>query len=119
MKKAWIMAAALVLVLGAAGYTIAQSSGSPQGGMMGPGMGMMGGGMMGGGQGGIMGQGMMGQGMMGSGMMNMMMGQPLTQEQLEQFAKQHGITVDQAKQMTDACHQMMGATAKPETTPKQ
>jgi hypothetical protein len=109
MKNVWIMAAALVLVLGLAGYTIAQSTGGPQGGMMGPGMGMMGGGMMGSGQG----------GMMGSGMMNMMMGQPLTEEQLKQFADQHGITVDQAKQMTDACHQMMGTTAKPETTPKQ
>ena len=118
MKKAWIMAAALVLVLGAAGYTIAQSTGdgpqSGQRGMMGPGMGMMSGGMMGGGQG-----GMMGPGMMGSSMMNMMMGQPLSPEQLEQFAKQHGITVEQAKQMTDQCHQMMGATTTPETTPKQ
>ena len=113
MKKAWIMAAALVLVLGAAGYTIAQSSGAPQGGMMGTGMGMMGGGMMGGGQG-----GMMGPGMLGSSMMNMMMGQPLSPEQLEQFAKQHGITVEQAKQMTDQCHQIMGTTTKPEE-PKQ
>ncbi len=110
MKKGWIMAAALVLVLGAAGYTIAQSTGAPQGGMIGPGMGMMAGGMMGGAQGGMM---------MGSGMMNMMMGQPLSPEQLEQFAKQHGITVDQAKQMTEACHQMMGTTTTPETTPKQ
>ncbi|MBI2002746.1 MAG: hypothetical protein HYS69_16455 [candidate division NC10 bacterium] len=112
MKKLWIMAAALVLVLGAAGYTIAQSTGPQggQGGMMGPGMGMMGGGMMGSG-----GQG----GMMGSGMMSMMMGQPLTQEQLEQFAKQHGITPEQAKQMTDQCHQMMGTTTTPETQPKQ
>lgn len=114
MKKLWIMAAALVLVLGAAGYTIAQStSPGPQGGqmgMMGPGMGMMGGGMMGSG-----GQG----GMMGSGMMSMMMGQPLTQEQLEQFAKQHGITVEQAKQMTDQCHQMMGTTTTPQTEQKQ
>lgn len=109
MKKLWIMAAALVLVLGVAGYTIAQSTG-PQGGMMGPGMGMMGGGMMGSGS-----QG----GMMGSGMMSMMTGQPLTQEQLEQFAKQHGITPEQAKQMTDQCHQMMGTTATPETQPKQ
>ncbi|MBI2115635.1 MAG: hypothetical protein HYT85_11195 [candidate division NC10 bacterium] len=118
MKKLWIMAAALVLVLGAAGYTIAQSTGPQggQGGMMGPGMGMMGGGMMGsGGQGGQGGQG----GMMGSGMMSMMMGQPLTQEQLEQFAKQHGITPEQAKQMTDQCHQMMGTTTTPETQPKQ
>jgi len=79
MKKVWIMAAALVLVLGAAGYTMAQSTGAPQGGMM---------------------------------------GQPLSPEQLEQFAKQHGITVDQAKQMTDACHQMMGTTTTPEA-PKQ
>ena len=108
MKKLWIMAAALVLVLGAAGYTIAQSTGGPQGGqgsMMGPGMGMMGGG-----QGGMM---------MGSGMMSMMMGQPLTQEQLEQFAKQHGITPEKAKQMTDQCHQMMGTAPAPETQPKQ
>ena len=103
MKNAWILAAALVLVMAAAGYTIAQSTGG-QGGMMGPGMGMMGGG-----QGGMM---------MGSGMMNMMMGQPMTQEQLEQVAKQHGITVEQAKQMTDQCTQMMGTTPTPET-PKQ
>jgi hypothetical protein len=114
MKKLWIMAAALILVLGVAGYTVAQSTGpgaqggpggppGPQAGpgqMMGPGMGMMGGGMM------------------GSGAMNMMMGQPLTQEQLEQFAKQHGITVEQAKQMTEQCHQVMGTTTTPET-PKQ
>jgi len=66
-------------------------------------------------QGSGMGQG----GMMGSGMMSMMMGQPLTQEQLEQFAKQHGITPEQAKQMTDQCHQTMGTTATPETQPKQ
>ena len=112
MKNAWIMAAALVLVLGAAGYTIAQSTGdgpqSGQRGMMGPGMGMMGGGQ----------GGMMGPGMMGSGMMNVMMGQPLSPEQLEQFAKQHGITVEQAKQMTDQCTQMMGTTTTSET-PKQ
>ncbi len=103
MKHGWIMSAALVLVLAAAGYTIAQSSGAPQGGqggMVGPGMGMMGGG-----------QG----GMMGSGMMNMMMGQQLSPEQLEQFAKQPGITVEQAKQMIDQCHQMMGTTTKLET----
>ena len=55
-----------------------------------------------------MGGGMMGQGsMMSGGMMNMMSGQPLTQDQLEQFAKQHGITVEQAKQMTDTCGQIM------------
>ncbi|HSD50403.1 MAG TPA: hypothetical protein VLG48_03265 [Candidatus Methylomirabilis sp.] len=113
MKNVWIMAAALVFILGAAGYTIAQSTGdAPQSGqseMMGPGMGMMGGGQ----------GGMMGQGMMGSGMMNMMMGQPLTGDQLKQFADQHGTTVDQAKQMTDQCQQVMGATTNPETTPKQ
>ena len=91
MKKLWIFAAALVLVLGIAGYTLAQSAG-PQGGMMGHGIG-----------GGMMGQG----GMMSGGMMNMMSGQPLTQEQLEQFAQQHGITVEQAKQMTDTCAQIM------------
>lgn len=86
----WIAAATFVLVLGAAGYTIAQSTG-PQGG-----------------------QG----GMMGSGMMGMMSGQPLTPEQLEQFAKLHGITVEQAKQMADACTQIMSGTAAPER-PKQ
>ncbi len=110
MKRFWMMAAALALVLGAAGYTIAQSTGpGPQGGMMGPGMGMMGGGMMGGGQGGMM---------MAPGMMGMMMGQPLTQEQLEQFATQHGITVEQAKQTTDQCAQMM-STAPTTEAPKQ
>lgn len=112
-KNLWIVAAAVVLVLGATGYTIAQStSRGPQAGqgwMMGPGAGMMGGGMMGqGGQG----------GMMGSGMMSMMSGQPLTPEQLEQFAKQHGITVEQAQQMTEACTQIMAGKATPET-PKQ
>jgi hypothetical protein len=96
MTKLSILAAALVLVLGIAGYTLAQSPG-PQGGMMGQGMG----GMMG--QGGMMGRGSM----MSGGMMNMMSGQPLTQEQLEQFAKQHGITLEQAKQMTDTCSQIM------------
>lgn len=107
MKKAWIMAAVLVLVLGAAGYTVAQSTEderqSGQWGMMGPGMGMMGGGMLGG-QGGMMGPSMMGR--------------QLSPEQLEQFAKQHGITAEQAKQMLDQCHQMMGTTTKPEE-PKQ
>ena len=117
-KNLWIMVVALSLVLGAAGYTIAQST-TPgpqggQGGMMGPGMGMMGGaqgGMMGGGQGGMMGSGMM-------GMMQMMSGQPLTQEQLEQFAMQHGITVEQARQMTETCTQIMAGKTTPET-PKQ
>ncbi len=46
-KNLSLVAVAIVLVLGAAGYTIAQSTGSaPQGGMMGSGMGMMGGGVM-------------------------------------------------------------------------
>jgi len=97
MKKVIVLAVALVLVLSIAGYTLAQSAG-PQGGMMGHGMG---GGMMG--QGGMTGQG----NTMSGGMMNMMSGQPLTQEQLEQFANQHGITVEQAKQMTDTCGQIM------------
>lgn len=103
MKTFWILAAAFVLVLGVTGYTIAQSVG-PQGGMMGPGMGKMGDGMMG--------QG----GMMGGGMMNMMMGQPLTQEQLEQFAQQHGISVEQAKQMTDTCTQIMAGSRPKQQT---
>lgn len=90
MKRVMVLAAALLLVLGVAGYTLAQMGGV-QGGMMGPGM---------------MGQGGHGA-MMGGGMMNMMSGQPLTQEQLEQFAQQHGITVEQAKQMTDTCAQIM------------
>jgi len=90
MKKVMVLTAALVLVFGVAGYTLAQMGGA-QGGMMGPGM---------------MGQGGHGA-MMGGGMMNMMSGQPLTQEQLEQFATQHGITVEQAKQMTDTCAQIM------------
>jgi len=118
-RKLWIAAAVIALVLGAAGYTIAQSTtGGPQGGqrgLMGQGMEMMGGGMMGqGGQGGMMGGGQ--GGMMGSGMMSMMTGQPLTQEQLEQFAKQHGITAEQAKQMTDTCTQIMaGARSQQQT----
>jgi len=90
MKKVMVLTVALVLVFGVAGYTLAQMGGA-QGGMMGPGM---------------MGQGGHGA-MMGGGMMNMMSGQPLTQEQLEQFATQHGITVEQAKQMTDTCAQIM------------
>mgnify|MGYP001093012663 CR=1 FL=1 len=93
-KNLWIVAAAVALVLGVAGYTIAQSTG-PHGGMMG---------------GGMMGQGGTG-GMMGSGMVNMMMGQPLTEEQLKQFAEQHGITVEQAKQMTETCTQIMTRSA--------
>jgi hypothetical protein len=47
-------------------------------------------------------------------MMKLMSGQPLTQEQLEQFAAWHGITVEQAKQMTDTCAQIMSnAKANP------
>jgi hypothetical protein len=34
----------------------------------------------------------------------------LSDEQLEQFAKQHGITVEQARQMTQICSQMMSQT---------
>lgn len=101
MKKVTVAFAVLLLVLGIAAYTLAQSAG-PQGGMMGPGMG-----------GHMMGQEGHGP-MMGGAMMNMMSGQPLTQEQLELFAKQHGITVEQAKQMTDTCAQIMSnAKASP------
>jgi Spy/CpxP family protein refolding chaperone len=97
MRKFTVITAAFVLVLGAAGYTLAQMGGA-QGGMMGPGM---------------MGQGGHGP-MTGGAMMNMMSGQPLTQEQLEQFAARHGITVEQAKQMTDTCAQIMSnAKANP------
>ena len=98
MKKG-IVAVAVVLGIGIAGYALAQSAGpGMHGGMMGQGHGA---GM----QGGMMGQGGHG-GMMGV-MMSMMQGQPLTGEQLEQFATQHGITVEQAKQMTDTCAQIM------------
>ncbi len=111
-RNLWVLAAASLIVLGVAGYTSAQSTGnSPQGGpgwMMGPGAGMMGGGMMG--QGRMMDQ----RNMMSGGMMNMMMGQALTQEQLEQFAQQHGITLEQAKQMTEACTQVMTRERTPE-----
>lgn len=90
MKKG-IVAVAVLLAVGIAGYALAQSTGpGMHGGMMGQGQGM---GMM---QGGMM-------GVMGS----MMSGQPLSQEQLDQFAQQHGITVEQAKQMTDTCAQIM------------
>ena len=92
MRTFTVVTAALILVLGFAGYTLAQMGGA-QDGMIGPGM---------------MGQ----RGMMSGGMMNMMSVQPLTQEQLEQFATQHGITVEQAKQMTDTCGQIM-SNAKP------
>jgi NAD(P)-dependent dehydrogenase (short-subunit alcohol dehydrogenase family) len=74
MRTCMVVAVA-ALVLSAAGFTRAQSPGQP----MAPGM--MGGGMNG---------GMMGPGTMGR----------LSDEQLEQFAKQHGITVEQARQMT-------------------
>jgi hypothetical protein len=92
MKKV-VVAVTVLLAVGFAGYALAQSAGAGMhGGMMGPGqghgMGMMQGGMM---------------GVMGS----MMSGQPLSQEQLDQFAQQHGITVEQAKQMTDTCAQIM------------
>lgn len=102
MKRFWILPVVLVLLLGIAGYTLAQSAG-PQGGTMGQGMGM--------------GGGMMGQGNMMSGeMSNMMSGQPVTQEQLEKFARQHGITVEQAKQMTDTCVQLMSSAKSNQPT---
>src|SRR5512134_3366589 len=90
MTKVMVLGAALILVLGVGGHTLAQMGGA-QSGMMGPGM---------------TGQGGHGH-MMGGAMKSMMSGQPLSQEQLEQFAAQHGITVEQAKQMTDTCAQIM------------
>jgi hypothetical protein len=86
MKKV-VVAVTVLLAGGIAGYALAQSAG--------PGM-----------HDGMMGQGGHGA-MMGGGMMTMMQGQALTSEQLEQFATQHGITVEQAKQMTDTCAQIM------------
>jgi outer membrane lipoprotein SlyB len=98
MKKLGVLTVVLVLVLAVVGYTLAQSP-SPQGGMMGQGMGTMDPSKMGG-QGGAMPCGTTGAAA----------GQPLPQEQLEQFAKQHGITVDQAKDMAKQCQQMMKTT---------
>ena len=90
MKKV-VVAVTVLLAVGFAGYALAQSAGSGMhGGMMGQG-----------GHGAMTGGGMMG--VMGS----MMSGQPLSQEQLDQFAQQHGITAEQAKQMTDTCAQIM------------
>ena len=105
MNRYWILAVTLTLVLGVAGYTLAQPA-DPPSGMMGQTGNMMGPGMTG--QGGMMGPGGHGA-KTGGGLMNMMSGQPLTQEQLEQFARQHGITVERAKQMTDSCEQAMQA----------
>ncbi len=102
MKKIWIVVGVIALIAGATGYALAQTSGAPQVGM---------GGMMG--SGGMMGQGGMGA-MMGAGTMNMMTGQPLTPEQVEQFAKQHGITVEQAQQMTQACTTIMSRSQAPQ-----
>jgi hypothetical protein len=106
MKTLKILVAVLALVLGAAGYTLAQSP-SPQGGMTGPGMGTMDHSKMGG-QGGMMGQ----EGAMPCGTSGATAGQPLPQAKLEQFAKQHGITVDQAKDMAKQCSQMKKTTPK-------
>ena len=90
MKKV-VVAVTVLLAVGFAGYALAQSAGAGMhGGMMGQG-----------GHGAMTGGGMMG--VMGS----MMSGQPLSQEQLDQFAQQHGITAEQAKQMTDTCAQIM------------
>ncbi len=116
MKKIWIVVAAVVLIAGATGYALAQTSGVPQGGpggMMGAGSGMMGEGMMGQGGTGHMGQ------MMGVGMMNLMSGQPLTPEQVEQFAKLHGITVEQAQQMTQACTTITSRSQAPQGQSQQ
>jgi hypothetical protein len=90
MKKV-IAVAVVVLGLGMAGYALAQSAAAGMhGGMMGQGM-----------------ERMQGKMPMGGAMMSLMQGQPLTSEQLEQFAAQHGVSVEQAKQMTDTCSQIM------------
>lgn len=109
MKKFGILAIGLVLILGVAGYTLAQSS-SPPGGMMGQGMGSMDTSKMGG-QGGTMGRG----GAMPCSTTGAAAGQSLPPEQLEQFAKQHSISVDQAKDMAKQCQQMTKTSpAKPQ-----
>ncbi|HEX7551202.1 MAG TPA: hypothetical protein VF579_11585 [Candidatus Methylomirabilis sp.] len=107
MKKLGILVAVLALVLVVAGYTLAQSP-SPQGGMKGQGMGAMDHSKMGG-QGGMMSQ----DAAMPCGTTGATAGQPLPQKQLEQFAKQHGITVDQAKEMAKQCQQMKKTTSTP------
>jgi hypothetical protein len=100
MKKA-IVAMTVLLAVGIAGYAMAQSAGpGMHGGMTGPGQGH-GMGMMQGGMTGVMG--------------SMMSGQPLSQEQLDQVAQKHGITVEQAKQMTDTCAQIMSQRNAPPT----
>jgi hypothetical protein len=101
MKKFGVLAIALVLALGVVGYTLAQTP-SPQGGMMGQGMGTMDHSKMGG-QGGMIGQS---GAMMPCGTTGAAVGQPLPKEQPEQFAKQHGISVEQAKEMAKQCQQM-------------
>lgn len=106
MKTLRILVAVLALVLAAAGHTLAQSS-SPQGGMTGQGMGTMDHSKMGG-QGGMMNQ----EGAMPCSTTGATAGQPLPPAQLEQFAKQHGITVDQAKDMAKQCQQMKKTTPK-------
>ena len=107
MKRA-IVAVAVVLGVGMAGYALAQSAAADmRGGMMGHGQGM--------GQDARMGRGAM---PMGGAMRSLMQGQPLTPEQLEQVATQHGITVEQAKQMTDTCARVMDQ-GKAAQTPAQ
>jgi hypothetical protein len=100
MRTFTVVTAALILLLGiGGGYALAQMGGA-QGGMVGPGM-------MG--QDGTMGQ--RGQGVtMGGWMRSMLHGQPLAKEQIEQFAQQHGMTVEQAKQTTDSCTQAVRAS---------
>ncbi len=107
-KTGWIVAAALVLLVGWAAYTAAQQGMGGQPGMQGmPGM-MMGGGMMG---------RMMDQGQ--SGMQGMTMGgqMPMPAAQMEAMMKAHGLTAEQAKALAGQCTQAMAqaAPAAPET----
>lgn len=102
MRKIWIAGMAVALSLAAADLAQARMAG--QGGTPVPaGEAAMGcankmkGGMMGKMQGGMQG--------------GMMAAQPLTQEQLEAFAKRHSLTVEQAKEMVESMRQMMHGQA--------
>ncbi len=91
-RRLGIAAAALVTVMGLAGFTLAQT------GMPNP-------------------EEMNGNIMSMRMMMHMMAGQPLSAAQLAQFAGAHGITVDAARRMIDSCLEVMkqAAPVQPET----
>ncbi len=108
-KTGWIVAVALVLLVGWAAYTAAQQGSGGQPGMPGmsgqPGSGMGPAGMM-----------------MGGGMMGMMMGgqsgqMQMPASQMETMMKVHGLTAEQATALAGQCTQVMAqaAPAAPET----